>query len=253
MASIQSHSDVPPAALAANWPPEILQEYLAGLQRDKESGIDEDDEDEATFSDSDESDVDDGTSVTSDDEEEATLSESDGSDIEDDTSVTSDISEYYTSFGQRPEDIDSDDSAFSSDDEFADGADTRMRRTLVLEEMPPELDDMGLKDLVAMVESYVQELDDADIELAEVTGEPVQSTLHGQDALEDDASEDDASELWEEDLEHLEYLRTRSRDEWFDQKPKDVMWSLPILAQALFRKERLIKRARKGKAWTVAR
>jgi hypothetical protein len=222
MASTQSYSDVPPAALAANWPPEILQEYLAGLQRDKERGIDDDDDDEAMLSDSDESDV------------------------EYDTSMTSDVTEYHPSL-HLPEDIASDDSAFSSDDEFADDklrATMHMRRALVLGRPTPGLASMPQKDLMDMVEGYLKELDDADVELAEVTGGPVQSTQRRQNALEYRAPEP----LPESALEQEKALRARSRKEWCDLDKKRVMEELQLLAQALFRKERLIKRVREGKA-----
>ncbi|KAJ6621632.1 hypothetical protein B0H10DRAFT_2215002 [Mycena sp. CBHHK59/15] len=129
--------------LAANWDPEILAAYMAGVQKGEDS-------DEAMSSDS-ESDVEFG--------EEHSLS-----------SESTVVSEFEI---PHPSDIASDDSAFSSEDEFAEDAVLEMqamRRELVLGRPSPAVKQMRTMDLQAMHLAYMKQLDDADEELAEITG-----------------------------------------------------------------------------------
>lgn len=148
-------STIPAAdALAANWPADILQAYLEGVEKDRQLC----EEDEAM----------------STDEEEGGV---------EDSSTSSDIS-MVDDFEQQPaDDIHSNDSAFSSDDEYStDNArnEQRMRRELVLGRPPLAVLQARRKELLGMKEGYLKQIADADEELAELM---VATTGEGEAAV----------------------------------------------------------------------
>ncbi|EIN14115.1 hypothetical protein PUNSTDRAFT_129754 [Punctularia strigosozonata HHB-11173 SS5] len=221
-----SFSNIPPEILAANWPPEILQEYMAELQKDHEKGTVDDDD--------------------------AVLTESSASDAEteSDVSMSSDIVELPPP-SHPPKDIASDDSAFSSDDEYVDDkvqTAMRMHRGLVLGRPVPELAHTSQRDLMGMVDSYLKQLDDADGELGEITGTLVQLPHRRPNANEYLAPEPLPTDLPKKE----QALRERSRKEWLDLGKTRMLEELQFLAQAVFRKERRVKHAREGKREAVA-
>jgi len=200
-------------ALAANWDPEILAAYMAKVQRD-------DDEDEAMSSDdSDDSDV--------EFEEEASMS-----------SISTAMSDIQI---PHPDDIVSDDSAFSSEDEFAEESITEkqtMRRELVLGRPTPAILQMRQVELSQMHIAYMKQLDDADEEIAELTGVPYQAIVRRQAV----SGYDEPLEQGDDVEAFVLELRKRSNKEVHSTESKKAMiQQLVLLAQALFRKERQIK------------
>ncbi|KAJ7169779.1 hypothetical protein C8R46DRAFT_1217429 [Mycena filopes] len=202
----------PPNPLAANWDPEILNAYMARVER-------EDGDEEAMSSDESDSDV----------------------EFEGDTSMSSATTAMSDIEIPHPADITSDDSAFSSEDEFAEEQMTEkqtMRRELVLGRPTPEVVHMRQADLCAMHVAYMKQLDDADEELAEVNGVPYQALVRRQPV-----SGYDKPVEQEGDVEaFVVELRKRSNKEITStESKKALIEQLVVLAQALFRKERQIK------------
>ncbi|KAJ6604550.1 hypothetical protein DFH09DRAFT_1300758 [Mycena vulgaris] len=197
-------------ALAANWDPEILASYMAGLQKDEDS-------DEAMSSGDSDSEV--------EFEEETSLSS---------VSAMSDIEIPH------PSDIASDDSAFSSEDEFAEDAITEKqttRRKLVLGRPTAAILHMRPIELKSMHLDYMKELDDADEELAELTGVPHQVLVRREAVSGYDAP----IQLGDDFETFILELRKRSGKEIVSADKKLSIEQLVALAQALFRKERQIK------------
>lgn len=138
-------------ALAANWDPEILKAYLDSVEKDHEVGAGIDDEE----------------AISTDEEEEE----------EESSSVSSIFSMSASQLAfHRPSDIASSDSAFSSEDEFGDDDDgvreeQLTRRELVLGRPTAQILGMRGREMREMQEGYMKQLDDADVEIAELTGE----------------------------------------------------------------------------------
>ncbi|KAJ7225614.1 hypothetical protein GGX14DRAFT_693571 [Mycena pura] len=199
----QQHHDV----LAANWDPEILAAYVAKVQNG-------DDSDDAMSS------GDDSDSEVEFEEEPSTMI---GIEI------------------PRPDDIDSDDSAFSSEDEFAEKEiiETQtMRRELVLGRPTAAIMQMHARDLQSMHLAYMKQLDDADQELAELTGAPYCALVRREPV----SGLDDPVVQGEDLEEYILELRKRSNKEISSTESRTVrIQELAVLAQALFRKERQIK------------
>ncbi|KAJ7357262.1 hypothetical protein DFH08DRAFT_954542 [Mycena albidolilacea] len=201
-------------ALAANWDPEILAAYMAKVQRE------DDDEDEAMSSgDSDDSDV----------------------EFEGDTSISSESTALSDMELAHPDDIASNDSAFSSEDEFAEESITEkqtMRRELVLARPTPEILHMRQTELAQMHIAYMKQLDDADEEIAEITGVPYEAVVRRQPV----SGYDEPLEQGDDVEGFVMELRKRSNKEVHSTESKKAMVEqLVLLAQALFRKERQIK------------
>jgi len=201
-------------ALAANWDPEILAAYMARVEKEGDM------EDEAMSSDdSDDSDV--------EFEEENSMS-----------SVSTALSDIQIA---HPDDIASDDSAFSSEDEFAEESITEkqtMRRELVLGRPTPAILQMRQVELTQMHLAYMKQLDDADEEIAELTGTPYQAIVRRQPVSGYDEPLEQGKDVEAFVLE----LRKRSNKEVNStESKKDMIEQLVLLAQALFRKERQIK------------
>jgi len=141
----------------------------------------------------------------------------------------------------RPDDIDSDDSAFSSEDEFAEKEiiETQtMRRELVLGRPTAAIMQMHARDLQSMHLAYMKQLDDADQELAELTGAPYSALVRRAPV----SGLDDPVVQGEDLEEYILELRKRSDKEISSTESKTVrIQELAVLAQALFRKERQIK------------
>ncbi|KAJ7071129.1 hypothetical protein C8F01DRAFT_1226254 [Mycena amicta] len=197
--------------LAANWDPEIIAAYIAKTQHE--------DSDEAMSSDESNSDV--------EFEEEPSLS------------AISDVAIDH------PEDIASDDSAFSSDDEFADKEMVEkqaMRRELVLGRPSPAIMKMHPKDLHALHLSYMKQLDDADQEYAELTGQPFTAVVRRAPV-----SGLDNPVVRGDDLQtYILELRKRSNKEVVSTDSRQMLVEeLVVLAQSLFRRERQIKQLQK--------
>ncbi|KAJ7630832.1 hypothetical protein FB45DRAFT_548196 [Roridomyces roridus] len=200
---LQQHNTV-----AANWDPEILAEYMKEAE----------DSDEAMSS---------GESDDEDDEFDASFAS-----MAHDGDLDLDI--------PHPEDITSDDSAFSSDDEFAEESITDKQRTrheLVMGRPSPAMLTMRPVDLKEMHIGYMKQLNDADAELSEMTGEqrPVierRPVVSGYDA---------PIELGDNLEAYVTELRKRSDKEIVGVDRKVSIQQLVVLAQSLFRKERQIK------------
>ncbi|KAF7985276.1 hypothetical protein HWV62_6419 [Athelia sp. TMB] len=198
--------------LAANWDPEILQEYMNGVQKDREAGLDEEEE----------------------------LSDSFGEDSVD-SSESSSVSIISFINGGQASDIASDDSAFSSDDEFADEQvreKQSARRELVLGRADA-LATRSHRELVEMRAAYVKQIEDAEIELAEVTGQSreVVAQHKNTDEMQVDIHNGDVSTD-----KILKELRQRSRKQVMEADRRQLAEEVVLLAQALFRKEKIIKR-----------
>ncbi|KAF7306826.1 hypothetical protein MIND_00474500 [Mycena indigotica] len=197
------------ASLAANWDPEILEVYMAKTQQGEES-------DEAISSDESDSDV----------------------EFEEGPSLSA-ISEINI---EPPSDIASDDSAFSSEDEFGEPESVRkqaMRRELALGRPGEEIMKMHLKDLAALHLSYMKQLDDADEEYAEMTDQPYVPIVRRAPVLGFDKPIARGPDLQEYILD----LRKRSNKEVVGADSRKLfVEELVVLAQALFRRERQIKR-----------
>jgi len=207
---------------------EIMAQYLASVQKEHEAGHESD---EAMSTDSSPSDI---------EEEDESSS----------PSLTSAISSMALYDATHPADIASDDSAFSSDDEFSEDTvreQQRLRRQLVLGRAPPSLFLLHHRDIVNMNREYMKQLNDADIELAELTGGVPQTVEQRTGTTEYrepiDLRGPDAAAI-------LHELRSRSSKEVFEaEKPYQVR-VLVIFAQALFRKEREIKRILRARMQT---
>lgn len=213
-----SHTMLPSDALAANWDPDVLREYMAGVQREREQGIEEDD--------------DPMPSDSSDDDD------FDGEDSSYDADMP-DISTTSINDDLRADDIAPDDDAFSSDDEFTDPSvrsRQQIRRELVLGRPAPELLRYTHKQLIDLREGYITQLDEADAELEEMTGVP-------KEVIERRHSADETKNVIDKnDLEGaLRELRTRSKRQVFDGDRQECLEEIVFLAQAVFRKERVIK------------
>ncbi|KAJ6509434.1 hypothetical protein C8R47DRAFT_25155 [Mycena vitilis] len=201
--------------LAANWDPEILAAYMAKVQKDEDS-------DEAM------------SSGDSSDSEEEFEEESSLSSVS--TEAMSDIEIHH------PDDIASDDSAFSSEDEYAEESFTErqtMRRELVLGRPAAEILQMRRKELSSMHLAYMKQLDDADEEIAELTGTPYQAMVRRQPV----SGYDKPVEMQGKDVESfiLELRKRSNKEVQSTESKKALVEQLVILAQALFRKERQIK------------
>ncbi|KAJ7492721.1 hypothetical protein FB451DRAFT_1219372 [Mycena latifolia] len=202
-------------ALAANWDPEILASYMVGVQKGEDS-------DEAMSSGDSDSEV--------EFEEENSMS-----------SVSTAMSDIDI---PHPSDIASDDSAFSSEDEYAEDAITEkqtMRRELVLGRPAAAILHMRPVELKSLHLGYMKELDDADEELAELTGVPRQVFVRRQAV----AGYDAPIELGDDFESFIVELRKRSDKEIVSADKKLSIEQLVALAQALFRKERQIKHLQK--------
>nr|GAT44100.1 predicted protein [Mycena chlorophos] len=201
------------AALAANWDPDVLAAYMAHANEDSDDSMSSDESD---------SDV--------EFEEEPSMS------------VASEIDVDF----EHPDDIASDDSAFSSDDEFADDKALQrqaMRRELILGRPGPGILTMHLKELHNMQLAYMKELDDADVEYAEITGQvyaPIarRPVVLGLDKPVMRGDDLDAYVVDLRQRNNKEVVSTESR--------KQLVEEMVVLAQALFRKERVIKHLQKG-------
>ncbi|KAF7968224.1 hypothetical protein HWV62_31601 [Athelia sp. TMB] len=200
--------------LAANWDPEILQEYMNGVQKDREAGLDKEEE----------------------------LSDSFGEDsVDSSCSESSAVSGISFINGGQASDIASDDSAFSSDDEFADEQvreKQSVRRELVLGRADA-LATRSHRELVEMRAAYVKQIEDAEIELAEVTGQSreVVAQHKNTDEMQVDIHNGDVSTD-----KILKELRQRSRKQVMEADRRQLAEEVVLLAQALFRKEKIIKR-----------
>jgi len=143
---------------------------------------------------------------------------------------------------QRAIDIESDDSAFSSEDEFANEKvleSQKMRRELVLGRIPPQVLQLRQKDLKEMHEAYMKQLDDADLEIEELTGVPRQVITRRKPVC---GVEEKMGDVEDGDVEGLVVeLRKRSGQGIFEKDKRTLLEQLVVLAQALFRKEREIK------------
>lgn len=211
--SHRMNTHVPPEALAANWAPEIIEAYMAQVQKERELGREEE---EAMSSDS-EAEFDVSMSSTSSD-------------------TMSDI------VAQRAIGIESDDSAFSSEDEFAPEKVLEIqktRRELVLGRIPPEILQLHQKDLKDVHEAYMKQLDDADVEIEELTGVPRQVIIRRKAVC---GLEEKMGDVEDGDVEGLVVeLRKRSGKGIAEKDKRTLLEQLVVLAQALFRKEREIK------------
>ncbi|EPS99943.1 hypothetical protein FOMPIDRAFT_1016843 [Fomitopsis schrenkii] len=155
------------SVLPADATARILEEYLASVTQSRETGHESD---EAMSTDSEDSfDGDDpGSFTTSSD-------------------VTSALSHMTLFDALHTSDITSDDSAFSSDDEFADDhirEQQQLRRALVLGRPPTALLRWSARDFSGLHEAYMKQLDDADVELAELTGVPKDVIVRRQVTIE---------------------------------------------------------------------
>jgi len=200
--------------IAANWDPEILAAYMAGVQKGEDS-------------------------------DEAMSSGDSDSEVEFEEEVDSSMSTAMSDIDiPHPEDIASDDSAFSSEDEFAEKSITERqttRRELVLGRPTPAILEMRTIELKALHLGYMKQLDDADEELAEITGVPRPVFIRRQPVSGYDAPIEQG-----DDLEaYVVELRKRSDKEIVSMDKEVSIQQLVVLAQALFRKERQIKHLQK--------
>jgi len=201
----------------------VLEEYLASVTRSRESGYDSD---EAMSTDSDASFTEEGSSSF------ATTS----------SDVASALSSLTLFDRVHTADIASDDSAFSSDDEFAEEgtrAEQLLRRDLVLGRPPQSLLRWRPHELNDLHESYMKQLADADVELAELTGVPNDVIVRRQVSVEYRASPDMGGR---DTAAVVRELRMRSSKEIADMEKPESVRALVLLAQALFRREKEIKR-----------
>lgn len=199
--------------LPAYWPADILEQYLQGVWKDQEMGADEDD------------------AMSTDSESDSIFEEGSSITMSGDSNM-SDISVIH-----HPDDIASDDSAFSSEDEFASDAirdDMRVRRELVLGRPALTIVNLDRKELRDMHQSYMKQLDDADLELEELRA------IARHDGAPIEAMMKTMAFVGIEEEVTLE-LRKRSSNEIFETDRKLLVHQLVLLAQSLFRKERLIK------------
>lgn len=210
---------IPPHALAANWDPDILAEYMASVERSRaENG---------------------GVDALSGDESMSTGSDSDDNDLSD--APSSPPSSHPSVFANmRPADITSDDDAFSSDDEFA--TDTHrttqlVRRALVLGRPSTHILAAHPKELIDMHEQYMRQLDCADDELAELKHVP--SVQLARREIVSGYTPPVTLDGNPEDV--VRELRMRSRKEIVETPRDDLLRGLVLLAQAQFRKDREIK------------
>lgn len=211
--------------LPANWPADILDEYMVGVQKDcaMKNRINSLDENDAQFSDSEW-------------EEESYFIASSAS-APSRSSQTPMVIDRCTFGGDV---IDSDDDAFSSDDEFGEAAiveNQRMRRELVLGRPSGAILDMTSHQLARHQESYMKQLDDADAERAERKGAELppivrRSSTDPTQKLEFATSDGE---------DYVAELRHRSWKEIFETERSLALVQLVTLAQALFRREREIK------------
>jgi hypothetical protein len=159
---------------------------------------------------------------------------------EEDEAMSTDEEESEPSVSiHKAVDIASDDDAFSSDDEFTDEEirdKQHVQRELVLGRPAPELLTYVHKQLVDM-RDYLKQLDDVDIELEESTGSKCEviTRRNDQDEVTEDGDLDGDVEVV------LKELRMRSRKKVCDSDRTQLMKEVVLLAQGLFRKERLIK------------
>lgn len=217
-------------AIAANdipqWRNEILEQYLASVQKEHIEGHDSD---EAMSTDSDSEFESEGDSVS----------------FAPSSSLSTAFSSITLFDAVQPDDIDSDDSAFSSEDEFAEVAtreQQRVRRLLVLGRAPPSLLLLRPRQLTDMNQAYMKQLNDADAELAELKGVEPQLVVQRPNVMEYlqpvDLHGPDVAAIVHE-------LRQRSEKEIAELEKEDKVRGVVLLAQALFRKEREVKRIRK--------
>lgn len=97
---------------------------------------------------------------------------------------------------------------------------------------------MRVVELKSMHLGYMKELDDADEELAELTGVPRQVLARRAPV----SGYDEPIELGDDLESFVVELRKRSDKEIVSADKKQLIQQLVVLAQALFRKERQIKR-----------
>lgn len=197
-------STTPAAPDMSHYPPELLQQYLASVDKAEES-------DEAEWSDTD------GTAT----------------DDEPDNAALDTIAEQMKTLQITvPTDIESDDSGFSSEDEYSEVTvldDLRIRKSLILGRPSGELQDWKPKRVVDYYLGYVKQLNDADTEMDEVlSGGESASALGTKKRSNDDAS--------------LAKLKEKTKAEIEGTEREAVIRELVTLAQALFKKEKSIKK-----------
>lgn len=211
------------SVLPADATARILEEYLASVTQSREAGYESD---EAMSTDS-----------------EASFGDDDpGSSLATSSDVASALSNMTLFDALHTSDIASDDSAFSSDDEFAEEPireQQRLRRGLVLARPPPSLLRMSARELNGLHDAYMKQLDDADVELAELTGTPntaiVRRSVTVQYIAPPKLDGGDTATFVRE-------LRMRSAKEIAETERPESVRALVLLAQALFRREKEIKR-----------
>jgi hypothetical protein len=201
-----------PATEPNRWPADILYDYLDGV---------------------------DATQVIVVEEEEAM-----STDGEDNLSETSEAPTLDSLEDYSPQDIESDDSAFSSDDEYATAEHRetqRATRRLVLGKPTIESRQKTRAQLAVMQEDYMKQLDDADAELAEITGQQHVAVVRKQ------PDEEGMVTTVEDDMGGVRELRMRPTKEVVAEDRQTSLTHLVLLAQELFRKEREVKRIRKAR------
>lgn len=195
-------STIPATPDMSHYPPELLQQYLASVDKAEES-------DEAEWSDTD------GTS-----EEEV------------DNALDSVAEQMKTLQITVPTDIESDDSGFSSEDEFSGAtvlADLKIRKSLILGRPSGELQEWKAKRVAEYYLGYVKQLNDADTEMDEVLNGGGSASAAGTNTR----SDDDAS---------ITELKKKTKAEIDGTERETVIRELVTLAQALFKKEKSIKK-----------
>ncbi|KAH9840697.1 uncharacterized protein C8Q71DRAFT_721196 [Rhodofomes roseus] len=208
------------SVLPADATARVLEEYLASAAQSRESGFDSD---EAMSTDS------------------SFIDESSSS-----LATSSDVASAFSSLTLfdrlHTGSIGSDDSGFSSDDEFADDeirARQRLRKDLVLGRPPAALMRWRARELVDLHEAYMKQLADADVELAELTGVANDVIVRRPVTVEyrapPDVNGQDTAAI-------VRDLRMRSAKEIADMERPESVGALVLLAQALFRREKEVKR-----------
>ncbi|KZT67529.1 hypothetical protein DAEQUDRAFT_387955 [Daedalea quercina L-15889] len=210
------------SVLPADATARVLEEYLTSVSQSRESDYDSD---EAMSTDSEGSFIEEGSSSL------ATSSD-----------VASALSRMTLFDMLHNADIESDDSAFSSDDEFAEDSireQQKLRKDLVMGRSPALVLRWCPKELNDLHEAYMKQLTDADVELAELTGVPNDVIVRRAATIEyiapPDVSGRDTAAIVRE-------LRMRSSKEIAETEKPDSLRALVLLAQALFRREKEIKK-----------
>jgi len=215
MPASASNQQVPPDM--SHYPPEILEKYLAAVEREKEKG---EDSDEAMFSDT---------------EEETDIDDEDAKPHHGDVDAMA--AQMQTMHIEVPSDIHADDSGFSSEDEYIDDNlrhDLRIRRELILGRPPAELQDWKLTKIVDYYLAYIKQLEDADTELKELLDQGGSATGTGV------VGPSGARVANDEDSDVKLRSRTRAEIQTIDRD--QLVRDLVFLAQGLFKKEKRIKK-----------